>query len=455
MGCPSHVRMRPVPPARGSRSRGFVTIEHINLRRLPIVLRPDPARVLVRPFFPATQPQYLHQSDSRRITRITSRVLALDRARVEAELTEVMREFGSRHTDLRTIFAERFVQVCSHTPAAPAVPEEARRLLIGAYFSHEYSFEAAALFNPSIVPHPDQGGLAHGEARFVISLRATGEGHISSICFRSGIVDADGDVTLDPPGHHATMAALREPVRADDGYEVAFRPSTPLAERVIFPITPQQHNGLEDARFVRFVEDDGTVVYYATYTAYSGREIAPELLRTSDFLHFHFVPIRGNAVHNKGMALFPRRVGGQYAMLTRLDGENLQLSRSDDLHTWNDAATILGPTEAWEFLQIGNCGSPIELPEGWLLLTHGVGSMRRYCIGAILLDLHDPTRVLGRLRSPLLSANGREREGYVPNVVYSCGSMAHAGNLILPYAMSDTATSFAVMPLRSLLAAMS
>ncbi len=447
--------MRPVPPARGSCSRSFVTIEHINLRRLPIVLRPDPARVLVRPFFPATQPQHLHKSDSQRITRITSRVLALEQVRVEAELTDVMREFGSRHTDLRTIFAERFVQVCNHMPTAPVVPEEARRLLIGAYFSHEYSFEAAALFNPSIVPHPDQGGLAHGEARFIVSLRATGEGHISSICFRSGIVDAGGEMRLDPPGHHATMASLSEPVRADDGYEAAFLPTTPLAERVIFPITPQQHNGLEDARFVRFVEDDGTVAYYATYTAYSGREIAPELLRTNDFLHFHFMPIRGNAVHNKGMALFPRRIGGQYAMLTRLDGENLQLSRSDDLHTWNDAATILCPTEAWEFLQIGNCGSPIELPEGWLLLTHGVGSMRRYCIGAVLLDLHDPTRVLGRLRSPLLSANEREREGHVPNVVYSCGSMAHAGHLILPYAMSDTATSFAVVTLRSLLAAMS
>ena len=224
---------------------------------------------------------------------------------------------------------------------------------------------------------------------------------------------------------------------------------------MIFPITPRQRNGLEDARFVRFVEESGAVAYYATYTAYSGREIAPELLRTDDFVRFRFLPIEGDAVRNKGMALFPRRVGGQYLALARLDGENLQLARSDDLRTWNGAVTILGPAEPWEFLQIGNCGSPIELPEGWLVLTHGVGSMRRYCVGAALLDLHDPTRVLARLRAPLLSANAREREGYVPNVVYSCGGMAHAGNLILPYAMSDTASTFAAVPLRNLLAAMS
>ncbi len=239
------------------------------------------------------------------------------------------------------------------------------------------------------------------------------------------------------------------------GFEVAFPASSPLASRVIFPITPKQRNGLEDARFVRFVEDDGAVVYYATYTAYSGQEIAAELLRTDDFQRFHFLPLRGDAVRNKGMALFPRRIDGHYAMLARLDGENVQLSRSDDLQTWNSATNLFGPTESWEFLQIGNCGSPIELPEGWLVLTYGVGSMCRYSLGAALLDLHNPTRVLARLRTPLLSANGQEREGYVPNVVYSYGCMVHAGNLILPYATADTATTFAVAPLRSLLAAMS
>ena len=419
------------------------------------MLRPDSARVLLRPFFPAAASHRLNELGSDRITRVIGRVLAMSQESVEAELAELMQEFGGRHVGLRASFADHFMEVCRRLPTMPVVPEETRRLLIGAHFSHEYSFEAAALFNPSMVRHPDQSGLDAGEVRFVISLRATGEGHISSICFRSGIVDADGGVRLDPPGRYATTPIATGIERDYGGYEVAFSPDTPLAERVVFPITPSQRNGLEDARFVHFTEDDGTAAYYATYTAYSGREIAPELLRTDDFLRFRFMPVQGNAVHNKGMALFPRRIGGQFAMLTRLDGESLQLSRSGDLHTWNDAATILLPTESWEFLQIGNCGSPIELPEGWLLLTHGVGAMRRYCISAALLDLHDPTRVLARLRSPLLYAVGPERQGYVPNVVYSCGGMAHAGNLILPYAMSDSATSFAVAPLRGLLAAMS
>jgi len=432
-----------------------VTIEHINLRRLLITLRPDAARVLLRSFFAAERPQPDGAAGSCRIAGIIDLVLALDLVRVEAELATLMREFGSRHADLPKSLADRFVEVCGHLHPAPSVPEEARRLLIGAYFSTEYSFEAAALFNPSMVLHPDQGGLAANEARFVVSLRATGEGHISSICFRSGIVGGDGSIRLDAPGARATMPHSGGDAPGHGGFDVAFPPDTPLAERVIFPITPRQHNGLEDARFVRFCEDDGSTTYYATYTAYSGREITPELLRTDDFVHFRFMPIQGNAVRNKGMALFPRRIGGQYAMLARLDGESLQLSRSDNLRTWDNATTILHPAESWEFLQVGNCGSPIELPEGWLVLTHGVGSMRRYCIGAALLDLDDPTRVLGRLRSPLLCATGREREGYVPNVVYSCGGMAHGGNLILPYAMSDTATSFAVTPLRSLLAAMS
>jgi len=446
---------------RGSRSRGYAPIENFNLRRLPIVLRPDAARVLLRPFFPArasqtpNELQTLNELDMGRITRVTGRVLAMSQESVESELTELMQEFSSRHAGLQAIFTDRFMEVCQRLPTAPTMPEEARRLLIGAYFSHEYSFETAALFNPSIVRHPDQGGLAAGEVRFIISLRATGEGHVSSICFRSGIVDADGEIRLDPPGHYATTPVGTGMAQRDGGYEVEFPSDTPLAERVIFPMTPSQRNGLEDARFVQFTEDDGTAAYYATYTAYSGREIAPEMLRTDDFLSFRFMPIQGNAVRNKGMALFPRRIGGRFAMLTRLDGESLQLSRSDDLHTWNNAATILVPEESWEFLQIGNCGSPIELPEGWLLLTHGVGAMRRYCISAALLDLHDPTRVLARLRSPLLCAVGQERQGYVPNVVYSCGGMAHSGNLILPYAMSDHATSFAVAPLRGLLAAMS
>ena len=285
------------------------------------MLRPNAARVLLRPFFPAA-PQTPNEPGPDRITRVTGRVLAMSRERVAAELAELVQEFGSRHPGLCATFADRFMEVCARLPVAPVVQEEARRLLIGAYFSHEYSFETAALFNPSMVRHPDQGGLAAGEVRFIISLRATGEGHISSICFRSGIIDADGDVRLDPPGRYATTPVGAGSVRRDGGYEVAFPSDTPLAERVIFPITPSQRNGLEDARFVHFTEDDGTAAYYATYTAYSGHEIAPELLRTDDFRRFHFMPIRGNAVRNKGMALFPRRIDGQYAMLTRLDGES-------------------------------------------------------------------------------------------------------------------------------------
>ena len=436
---PARVLVRPFLPTAALRPPG----------------QPDPARALVHPVLPATEPRQAGHAEPCRFTRVTDAVLAMDRARVEAELAEVMRDFGGRHPGLLATLADRFVQVCALMPTAPTVLEEARRLLIGAYFSLEYSFQAAALFNPSIVPHPDQDGLAPGEARFVLSLRATGEGHISSICFRSGVVDAGGDVRLEPPGVHATTPYWNSPIAADGGFEVSFAPASLLAERVLFPITPKQRNGLEDARFVRFTEEDGTATYYATYTAYSGSEIAPELLRTDDFVRVRFLPIAGDAVRNKGMALFPRRIGGQYLMLARLDGETVQLTRSNDLRTWNGFETVFGPAEPWELVQIGNCGSPIELPEGWLVLTHGVGAMRRYSLGAALLDLQNPTRVLARLRVPLLSPDAQEREGYVPNVVYSCGGMAHAGNLILPYAMSDSATSFAVVPLRSLLAAMS
>lgn len=388
----------------------------------------------------------------------------MPRREVEAELAATVRAFDDRHPALRAAFADRFEEVRGFVPAGWGDLAEDRRLLIGAYFSHEYAFEAAALFNPSIVPHPDQDGTAPGEARFVMSLRAVGEGHVSSICFRTGVVDAAGEVRLDPQGRHALEPAVPEEVRAhaagpdgwpeDAAFEVAFPPDSDLAERVIFPITYRQRNGLEDARFVRFVEDDGTVAYYATYTAYSGREIAPELLRTDDFARFRFLPMRGPAVRNKGMALFPRRLDGRYAMLARLDGENLQLVTSDSLDHWEDARPFMAPEDPWEFVQIGNCGSPMELPEGWLVLTHGVGPMRRYGIGAALLDLRDPTRVLARLRAPLVTAGEGERDGYVPNVAYTCGAMLHAGNLVLPFAVSDTATTFAIVPLPELLGAM-
>lgn len=426
---------------------------HAGLVRLPILMEPDPTRVILRPFFSALDPRDLHRSDLLRATRLTDRILAMDVAAVEAELATTLHDFGARHADLATIFAERYAQIRDLLGLEDDAVE-ARRLLIGAFFSNEYSFQSTALFNPSIAPHPDQTGLAADELRVVMSLRATGEGHISSICFCSGVVTGAGTIRLDPPARPATAPRRSTAARLADAYDVTFSPGTELSERVIFPITQQQRNGIEDARLVRFVEDDGRITYFATYTAYSGREIAPEMLRTDDFRRFSFVPLRGDAVSNKGMALFPRRVDGRYAMLARSDGETLQLVTSDGLHVWNDATEILAAAEPWEFVQIGNCGSPIELPEGWLVITHGVGPMRRYCIGAALLDLDDPSRMIARLHKPLLVAVGDERDGYVPNVVYSCGSIVHAGQLILPYAASDTATRFAVIPVAALLDAM-
>lgn len=426
---------------------------HAGPQRLPILLEPDPTRVILRPFLSAPDPRDLHPADLRRATRLIDRILALDARAVEEELQAILRAFGARHADLIAILAERYAHI-RDLLGLDEDPIQERRLLIGAYFSNEYSFQSAALFNPSIVRHPDQSGLAAGELRFVLSLRATGEGHISSICFRCGVVGDAGEIRIDPPAQFSATPRRTSAARLADSYDVAFAPGTELSERVIFPITPAQRNGIEDARFVRFVEHDGGVCYFATYTAYSGREIAPEMLRTEDFRRFSFVPLRGDAVHNKGMALFPRRIDGRYAMLTRSDGETLQLVTSDDLQTWSGAREILAAAEPWEFVQIGNCGSPIELPEGWLVLTHGVGPMRRYCIGAALLDLHDPSRMIARSRSPLLAAVGDERNGYVPNVVYSCGFMAHAGNLILPYAASDISTRFAIMPMADLLAAL-
>lgn len=430
-----------------------MTAGHADLVRLPILLEPDPGRVILRPFLSAPDPRDLHQADLLRATRLIDRVLTMTAQAVEEELEGTLRAFGTRHADLTSILAERYAHIRDLLGLGEDLIHE-RRLLIGAYFSSEYSFQSTALFNPSIVEHPDQSGLAPDERRFVMSLRATGEGHISSICFRSGVANGAGEVRVDPPSQYSTTPRRTSAARLADSYDVAFPPGTVLGERVIFPITPSHRNGMEDARFVRFVEDDGAATYFATYTANSGREIAPEMLRTDDFRRFSFVPLRGNAVHNKGMALFPRRIGGRYAMLTRSDGETLQLAASDDLHVWGGAHEVLAAAEPWEFVQIGNCGSPIELSEGWLVLTHGVGPMRRYCIGAALLDLHNPSRMIARLRSPLLTATGAERDGYVPNVVYSCGAMVHAGNVILPYAGSDTSTRFAVMRVANLLAAM-
>jgi predicted GH43/DUF377 family glycosyl hydrolase len=480
----------------------------MKVTRTGIVLKPDASRVLFRPFTPAGEERPL---------RILARVLALPEAEVAEMLSQVLSEFKTRHQRLLDYFLLRYEFVRGLLPTNQPLTEE-RKLLIGAYFTHEYSLEAAALFNPSIVPHPDQTGLPAETLRFIVSLRATGEGHISSITFRTGTIDGHGKVSVDAPSRFVTapehippisyhkeifwhqlqelgvvdhiaetiwkalpdrftVAEMRQEIQylrryahhrntefdrtasrllniAMSNYEVVYSADQPLTERVIFPTAPNESNGIEDARFVRFVNDDGTVTYVATYTAYDGRVTIPQLLETSDFVRFSICTLNGPEVQNKGMALFPRKIGGQYAMLSRQDGENLYLMFSDDLHFWHNKMPLVKPTYSWEFLQIGNCGSPIETEAGWLVISHGVGPMRKYSIGAFLLDLEDPSRVIGRLEHPLLSPDEVEREGYVPNVVYSCGSLVHAGQLILPYAMSDTASSFASVPLADLLSAM-
>jgi predicted GH43/DUF377 family glycosyl hydrolase len=476
--------------------------------RTGIVLKPDPSRVLFRPFNP--------MGDERPL-RILSRVLALPENEVVTLLAQVLAEFKTRHQRLHDYLLVRYEFVRRLLPTDQPLSDE-RKLLIGAYFTHEYSLEAAALFNPSIVPHPDQSGLAEGSLRFVLSLRATGEGHISSITFRTGTIDNRGKILVDTPSRYVTtpdhipptsynksifwhqlqelgiadniaetiLKTLHDGFTVDElnqeilylrryahhrntefdrtasrllnlaksNYEVVYSPDQPLTERVIFPNAPSESNGIEDARFVRFVDDDGVATYVATYTAYDGRVTIPQLLETRDFIRFRICTLNGPEVQNKGMALFPRRIKGQYVMLSRQDAENLYLMYSEDLHFWHTKVPLLKPTYSWEFLQIGNCGSPIETEAGWLVISHGVGPMRKYSIGAFLLDLADPSRVIGRLTRPLLSPDESEREGYVPNVVYSCGSLVHGGQLILPYAMSDTASSFATVPLSDLLKAM-
>jgi predicted GH43/DUF377 family glycosyl hydrolase len=478
------------------------------VQRSQVILHPDRSRVLLRPFLVPTDP---------RAARICAQVMALPEAEVQALWQEVNQEFGGRHAKTHEFLKARFELVRPCLPTREKLSQE-RQLLLGAYFTHEYSLEAAALFNPSIVPHPDQSDLPAGGLRFILSLRATGEGHISSITFRTGLLGARGHISINAPTRYclepeqvpnaayenglferklqelglvgdfsrqvlqelgssftlddlrASLTRTAQQFRARDqqtgavsrkilmlaqsNYEVQFSPDSRLSERVLFPVTPSQSNGIEDARFVRFQHEDGTQTYYATYTAYDGKMILPQFIETQDFLHFKFITLNGPAVQNKGMALFPRKVNGHYAMLGRQDYENIYVMFSDHLHFWHETQLILKPVFPWEFIQLGNCGSPIETDAGWLVLSHGVGPMRKYCIGAFLLDRDDPTKVIGRLRGPLLKPNENEREGYVPNVVYSCGSLLHGRQLVIPYAMSDYATTFATLSLDEVLSAM-
>jgi len=424
------------------------------LNRQALYLRPDPARVIVRPFKPATEPRDLNPTDKTRANHIVDRVLALDSEAVASQLAEVLENFLGRHRNLLEKFEARADEM-EDAFARHGIFSKIQRQLIGAYFLNEYSFEASALFNPSIVPHPDQSDAPKGGLRFILSLRAIGEGHVSSLTFRAGTFAADGSVIVDPTARLASSPRICHRASGADGdhVELVFKPEEELSERVIFPVTESQSNGIEDARFVEF-SDGGRKTYYATYTAYSGRAIRSELIETRDFMSFRLSPLRGAAARNKGMALFPRKIDGRYAMIARQDNENLYLIYSDDLYTWDGGQAVLKPEFPWEFVQIGNCGSPIELDEGWLLLTHGVGPVRKYSIGAALLDKKDPLKVLARSREPLLRPGPSEREGYVPNVVYTCGAMRHNDQIILPYAVSDTFSNFATIKISALMQAL-
>lgn len=496
----------PSPIIPRNDDKGWTT--QMDVKRTGIVLKPNNSRVVFQPFQPTSE---------ERVLKIIGRVMSLPEPEVEILLEGVMREFYPRHYKIRQFFLARFEQVRHHLLTDRSL-SEGRRLLIGAYFTQEYSLESAALFNPSMVWHPDQSGLPPGSRRFTLSLRATGEGHISSITFRSGVIDADNQISIDEPSRFVTtpdqvpnalyektlfhrklfelalanrfadqvMGLLSDQFTLEElqhavnlvqrqnraqqreneptaqgilalvrsNYEIRYAPDQSLSERVIFPTSPAERNGIEDARFVLFHDDDGRNRYYATYTAYDGRVVLPQLLETDDFLHFKISTLNGPEVRNKGFALFPRKVNGHYAMLSRQDNEDIFLMYSDMLHFWYTKELIVKPTYPWEFVQLGNCGSPIETEAGWLVLSHGVGPMRKYSIGAFLLDRDDPTQVIGRLTEPLLSPNETEREGYVPNVVYSCGGLVHNRMLVIPYAMSDYASSFAMVSLDEILSKM-
>lgn len=414
-------------------------------------LTADASRVVVRPFHLAWQ---ANGSEPGRAQRLVRAVLALDMDETRSQLALVLADFEARHWQTRRVFSTRYEQIAYQLGIDSSVLEDERKQLIGAYFCHEYSYAAAALMNPSVVPHPDQSGLSRNTLRILMSLRAVGEGHISSIAFREGLITVDGDLELapEPPFATAADAPDADGVRDQDGpITVERHRDSTLSGTVIFPMTPAQRNGLEDLRLTHFTHDDGSTEYIGTYTAYSGRDIQSELMRTRDFRSIDLIPMRGAAARNKGMALFPRKIGGRYMMIGRQDGQNLFLLASDEVDHWEDGAPLLAPAFPWEFIQIGNCGPPIEIEEGWLLLTHGVGAMRKYSIGAILLDRDDPGKVLGRTRQPILAPQDEDREGYVPNVVYTCGALRHGNNLFVPYGVADSSVAFAFIPIRELL----
>jgi len=470
---------------------------------------PDPSRIIAR----------FCSFPSERSKNIILSVLAMSESEVFTALSQVLRGFSRRHRNISLIFETHFnklIDLLDELGIKPAKINQSRKALIGSYFTMEYSIESAAFFNPSIVEDPDQSETGKDEKRVIFSFRATGEGHISSIVFRSAILDGNNNLMVEPVGKMLAEAArikrhiyskksfikkldemrdfdsklsplfvleklgdkftygeLKKAIEitrkshqlapnkelivgqmlwlALSHYEIEFSLDSAISERVIFPISDSENNGIEDARFVKFTDDSGDITYYATYTAYDGMSILPKMLSTKNFYHFKGLPIHGELAQNKGMALFPRKVNGNYAMLCRIDGINNYLAYSDNINVWREAKLIQKPKYSWELVQVGNCGSPLETEEGWLVITHGVGPMREYVLGASLYELNDPEKEIGRLKTPLLASNNEEREGYVPNVVYSCGSIIHNKNLIIPYAMSDYASTYAAVDLNELL----
>ena len=496
----SDVPDNPVPRAVSRKGRR----SPLRVRRLPVTFISDIRRVITRFFDPGGE---------LRIRNVIDRVAALSGGEVDRLLDGVFLKFRSRHDNIATALDENYRTAMTLIGMSDDFSRN-RRLLVGSYLTAEYSIESAALFNPSIVPHHNQRNLPAGAVRFIMSLRATGEGHVSSIVFRTGVIYSDHQIQIDPCSHfskpvrvvpdkqyekplfrrklkdigvnegtadlvldrlaeaftsaqleHAiteTRAAASEKLQleeslqdirwlAQSNYQLELSREADASELVIFPQTSNESHGIEDLRMVRFVDDDGAVTYYGTCTAFDGYRVLPQLIETRDFLRIGVHTINGARAQNKGMALFPRRIGGHYVMCSRIDGENLYIMVSDIVHFWETAELLQKPRCPWEFVQIGNCGSPLETPAGWLLLTHGVGPMRTYCIGAMLLDLNDPLKVIGCLDEPLITPTEKERDGYVPNVAYSCGAMIHNGNLFLPFATSDMITRFAMVSLDSLL----
>jgi predicted GH43/DUF377 family glycosyl hydrolase len=474
------------------------------VQRRPTLLNAESSRVITRPHIPGGKD---------RIKVLIDRVAKLSDEDVQHLLDAVIQDFSGRHRNFREVLQRNFDRIAEHIPQGLSLSPE-QQLLLGAYFTAEYSVEAAALFNPSIVPHPDQKGVGKGSQRFVMSFRATGEGHVSSIEFRSGLIDDNHDIYFDPisqyvatpemhtdPVYHrlhfrrkleelgasdrvtdkllkglgetftldglgkkidklrSTKFRLKDKHHAIDtvmwlarsNYEVVFGPDEQISERVIFPVSENESSGIEDARFVRFEDDDKSVIYYATYTAYNGFDILPQILETTDFLTFRMHTMSGGAAQNKGMALFPRKINGKFVMLSRQDGVNNYIMFSDSVRFWDEAQLLQEPDHPLEFVQIGNCGSPVETSAGWLALFHGVGPMRKYSVWAALLDLDDPTQVIGRLDEPILTPDEHERDGYVPNVVYTCGSMIHGDTLIIPYGIADQRCRVATVSVPELL----